>query len=121
MSTSIVLILIAIGIAAGTLSGLLGIGGAIVMVPAMVYFLGFNQQLAQGTSLTVIPITIFAAYNYFKAGQVNLKFALIIAVCFLIGSLFGSKIALNVPENILKKIFGVLLLFVAAKMLFFNK
>ena len=117
MSTSIVLILIAIGITAGTLSGLLGIGGAIVMVPALVYFLGFNQQLAQGTSLTVIPVTIFAAYNYFKAGQVNVKFALVLASCFLIGSFFSSKLALNVPENILKKIFGVLLLLVAAKML----
>jgi uncharacterized membrane protein YfcA len=121
MSISIVLILMAIGIIAGSLSGLLGIGGAIVMVPALVYFLGVNQQLAQGTSLAVIPITIFAAYNYFKAGQVNLKFALILAACFLIGSLVGSKFALSVPENILKKIFGVLLLLVAAKMLFFSK
>ena len=117
MSISIVLILIAIGIIAGLLSGLLGIGGAIVMVPALVYFLGFNQQLAQGTSLIVIPVVIFAAYNYFKAGQVNIKFALILAACFLIGSLFGSKIALNVPETILKKFFGVLLLLVAVKML----
>jgi len=118
MSISIVLILIAIGVTAGILSGLLGIGGAIVMVPALVYFMGFNQQLAQGTSLAVIPVSIFAAYNYFKAGQVNVKFALILAACFLIGSLFGSKMALiNVPENILKKIFGILLLFVAAKML----
>ena len=117
MSTSIVLILIAIGITAGTLSGLLGIGGAIIIVPALVYFLGFNQHLAQGTSLTVIPVTIFAAYNYFKAGQVNVKCALILAACFLIGSLVSSKIALNVPENILKKIFGILLLLVAAKML----
>jgi len=121
MSISIVLILIAIGLIAGTLSGLLGIGGAIVIVPALVYFLGFNQHLAQGTSLAVIPVTIFAAYNYFKAGQVNVKFALILAACFLIGSLVGSKFALNVPANILKKIFGVLLLFVAAKMLFFGK
>ena len=117
MSISIVLILITIGITAGVLSGMLGIGGAIVMVPALVYFVGFNQQLAQGTSLTVIPVTIFAAYNYFKAGQVNVKFALILAACFLIGSIAGSKIAINVPENVLKKIFGVLLLLVAAKML----
>ena len=117
MSISIVLILITIGITAGVLSGMLGIGGAIVMVPALVYFLGFNQQLAQGTSLTVIPITIFAAYNYFKAGQVNIKFALVLVACFLIGSIVGSKMALSVPENILKKFFGVLLLLVAAKML----
>ena len=106
MSISIVLILVAIGVTVGVLSGLLGIGGAIIVVPALVYFLGVNQQLAQGTNLTVIPIGIFAAYNYFKAGQVNVKFVLILAICFLIGSLFGSKIALNVPENILKKSLG---------------
>ena len=117
MSTSVVFILIAIGITAGTLSGLLGIGGAIVMVPALVYFLGLNQHLAQGTSLTVIFASLLAAFNYYKAGQVNIKFALILAACFLIGSFFGSKVALNVPENILRKIFGVLLLLVAAKML----
>lgn len=117
MSISVILILIAIGITAGTLSGLLGIGGAIIMVPALVYFLGLNQHLAQGTSLTVIFANILVVFNYYKAGQVNVKFALILAACFLIGSFFGSKVALDVPENILRKIFGVLLLLVAAKML----
>jgi hypothetical protein len=63
------------------------------------------------------PIGIFAAYNYWKAGQVNIKFALLLAVAFIIGSYFGSKIALNIPQPLLKKIFGILLLLVAAKML----
>jgi uncharacterized membrane protein YfcA len=120
MSTSILLILIVIGVVTGITAGMLGIGGAIIMIPALVYFLGFSQQMAQGTSLAVMlpPIGIIAAYNYYKAGQVNFKFALIVAVAFIVGSYFGSKIALNLPQPLLKKIFGVLLLLVAAKMLF---
>lgn len=119
MSTSMLLILIAIGIFSGAMAGLLGIGGAIVMIPALVFFMGFSQQMAQGTSLAVMlpPIGVIAAYNYYKAGQVNFTYALILAGCFLIGSYFGSKLALNLPQAVLKKIFGVLLLLVAARML----
>jgi uncharacterized membrane protein YfcA len=119
MSTSIVLILIIIGIITGIMAGMLGIGGAIIMIPALVFLLGISQQTAQGTSLAVMlpPIGVIAAYNYYKAGFVNIKFAIILAVFFLVGSYFGSKFALNIPQNILKKIFGVLLLLVAAKML----
>lgn len=113
------LILIVIGIITGAMAGMLGIGGAIIMIPALVYFMGFSQQMAQGTSLAVMlpPIGILAAYNYYKAGQVDIKIALILAVTFLAGSYFGSKWALNIPQAVLKKIFGVLLLLVAAKML----
>ncbi len=120
MSTTILLLLIVIGIITGVMAGLLGIGGAIIMIPAMVYLLGFNQQLAQGTSLAVMlpPIGIIAAYNYYKAGEMNLKYALILAGCFIVGSYFGSKLALNIPQQVLRKIFAVLLLVVAAKMLF---
>ena len=119
MSTSMLLILIAIGILTGAMAGMLGIGGAIILIPALIFFLGFSQQAAQGTSLAVMlpPIGIIAAYNYYKEGQVNIKFAMILAVAFLIGSYFGSKLALNLPQPLLKKIFGVLLLLVAAKML----
>ncbi|MDO9340314.1 MAG: sulfite exporter TauE/SafE family protein [Bacteroidales bacterium] len=119
MSTSMLLILIVIGIVTGAMAGMLGIGGAIIMIPALVFFMGFSQQMAQGTSLAVMlpPIGILAAYNYYKAGQVNIKFAIILVVAFLIGSYFGSKFALTLPQPLLKKIFGVLLLMVAAKML----
>jgi uncharacterized membrane protein YfcA len=119
MSTSMLLILIVIGIISGFMAGMLGIGGAIIMIPALVFFLGITQQTAQGTSLAVMlpPIGILAAYNYYKAGQVNIKFALILAAFFLVGSYFGSKMALDIPQAMLKKIFGVLLLLVAAKML----
>jgi len=119
MSTSMLLILIVIGIITGVMAGMLGIGGAIIMIPALVFFMGISQQTAQGTSLAVMlpPIGIIAAYNYYKEGQVNIKFAIILALFFLIGSYFGSKLALNLSQPVLKKIFGILLLLVAAKML----
>jgi len=120
MATSMLLVLIVIGIITGIMAGMLGIGGAIIMIPALVYFMVSRQQMSQGTSIAFIlpPIGILAAFNYYKAGQVDIKVAIILAICFLIGSFFGSKLALNVPQNVLKKIFGVLLLLVAAKMLF---
>jgi uncharacterized membrane protein YfcA len=119
MSTSMILILIVIGIVTGVMAGMLGIGGAIIMIPALVYLLGISQQTAQGTSLAVMlpPVGVLAAYNYFKAGHVNIRFAIILALFFLVGSYFGSKMALKIPQEALKKIFGILLLLVAAKML----
>ena len=120
MSISMLMIIIVIGIITGVMAGMLGIGGAIIMIPALVFFMGFSQQMAQGTSIAVMlpPVGILAAYNYYKAGHVDIKFALILAGTFLIGSYFGSKYALTLPQAALKKIFGVLLLLVAAKMLF---
>jgi uncharacterized protein len=119
MSTSMILILIVVGIITGVMAGMLGIGGAIIMIPALVFLLGISQQTAQGTSLAVMlpPVGIIAAYNYYKAGQVNIRFAIILAVFFLVGSYFGSKLALNMSQVLLKKIFGIILLLVAAKML----
>ena len=120
MSTGVLLLLIVIGIVTGFAAGMLGIGGAIIMIPALVFMLGLSQQNAQGTSLAVMlpPIGILAAWNYYKAGNVNLKFALILAATFLIGSYFGSKLAITIPQAVLKKIFGLLLLLVAVRMLF---
>jgi uncharacterized membrane protein YfcA len=120
MSVSVVLLLLLIGVVTGIMAGMLGIGGAVIMIPSLVFILGFSQQMAQGTSLAVMlpPIGILAAYNYWKVGQANIKFALILAAAFIIGSYFGSKLALNLPQAVLKKIFGVLLLLIAAKMLF---
>jgi len=113
------MILIVIGIITGIMAGMLGIGGAIIMIPALVFLLGISQQTAQGTSLAVMlpPVGIIAAFNYYKAGHVNIRFAIILAVFFLVGSYFGSKLALTLPQAVLKKIFGILLLLVAAKML----
>ena len=120
MDLTTILILVIIGLMAGVFGGMFGVGGAIIMIPALVYFLGVDQHTAQGTSVAIMlpPIGLFAAYNYYKAGQVNIWYAVIIAFAFLIGGFFGSKIALTLPENLMKKIFGILLILVALRMLF---
>jgi uncharacterized membrane protein YfcA len=122
MAITTLFILLAIGVIAGAFAGLLGVGGGIVLIPALVFFMGMTQQTAQGTSLAMMlpPIGILAALNYYKAGQVNIKYALILAAAFIIGSYFGSKIAVSIPQLLMKKIFGIILLIVAVKMLFFK-
>jgi uncharacterized membrane protein YfcA len=108
-----------IGLDGGVASGMLGIGGAIIMVPALVFILGFSQHTAQGTTLIAMipPIGLLAAIQYYKAGHADLKTAAIIAAVFIIGALIGSKIALKIDAYILKKIFGFVLLYVSAKMI----
>lgn len=120
MTTSVIILLIVIGILTGTVSGMLGIGGAIILVPALVILMGFNQHLAQGTSLAMMlpPIGLIAAYNYYKAGYVNIKFALILATAFILGSYFGSKLSISMPQALLKKVFAFVLIAVAIRMLF---
>ena len=115
-----IIILLVIGLIAGILSGLVGIGGGIIIVPALIYFMGVNQYQAQGTSLAVLllPVGILAVLNYYKGGYVDIKSTLIIASSFLIGGYFGSKISIALDQAILKKIFGGFLLLIAAKMLF---
>lgn len=124
MTISTLIILICIGLFAGILSGMIGIGGGIIIVPALVYFLGFSQQSAQGTSIALMlpPIGILAAMNYYKAGELNLKYAAIIAVTFIIGGYFGSKMSLvYFSEATMKKVFGLILMVVSIKMVFFSK
>ncbi len=120
MNTQTLVLLILIGLLAGSLGGLLGIGGGIIMIPAMVYILGMSQHEAVGTSLAVMlpPIGMFAAYNFHKAGYINLKYALIMAAAFMVGSFFSSKIAVSLPANIIQKVFSVFLVLVAIKMFF---
>jgi uncharacterized membrane protein YfcA len=120
MNANIILLLLAIGLVAGVISGLIGIGGALIMIPAMIYILGMNQYEAQGTSLAVMlpPIGILAAYNYYKAGELNMRYALIIALAFIIGGYIGSKIALNVPIGYIKRSFGVALLIISLHIIF---
>lgn len=119
MTLQIIFSLILIGILAGVLSGLVGVGGGIIMVPLLVMFFSFNQHEAQGTSLAVlaVPVTAVAVFNYYKEGQINLKYAAIIAVFFVLGSIVGSKFALTLDQKVLKKIFAVVLLIIAGKML----
>ena len=123
MDIQTLIILIIIGIAAGILGGMVGVGGGIVIVPALVFFLGFSQKMAQGTSLGILllPVGLFGVMQYYKEGYVDMKVVLIISAGFLLGSLFGSKLALSLPQDTVKKIFAVLLIIVAIKMLFFEK
>jgi uncharacterized protein len=114
-----ILILILIGIVAGFVSGTLGVGGAIIIVPALVLFLGMQQHHAQGTSLAVLlfPVGIFAVIQYNKSGFINYKFALVLILTFMLGSYIGSIFAIKLPEKVLNKAFGVLLFLVSLKIL----
>jgi len=122
MNITVLVLLVIVGLATGVLGGMLGIGGGLILIPSLVYIFGFSQHQAIGTSLAIMlpPIGLFAAYNYYKAGQVNLKYALILAAAFMIGSYFSSKLAVKIPEHILRKTFSLFLVLVALKM-FFSK
>lgn len=120
MSFGTVLILIAIGITAGILSGFVGVGGGMVIVPCLIYFLGLTQFQAQGTSLALMlpPIGILAFMNYYKTGNVNIAYAAIIGITFIVGAYFGSKWALKLSEAKVKMIFGIIMLYAAIRMIF---
>lgn len=117
-----ILIFLAVGLAAGYMSGLVGIGGGLVIVPVLVYALGFSQQTAQGTTLFMFlfPIGILGVMQYYKAGHVDWRAALFICVTFVIGNFFGSKTALAVDQAMLKKIFGGIIIVLGIKMLFWK-
>ena len=123
LTISVVIILIIIGILSGTLSGLVGIGGGIIIVPCLVFFLAFSQKMAQGTSLAVLtlPVVVLGMLQYYKQGNVDFKAVGFIAMGFIIGGFFGGKIANNLPDATIKKIFAILLILVAIKMLFLDK
>ncbi|MDD5149008.1 MAG: TSUP family transporter [Flavobacterium sp.] len=119
MTIGTIFILICIGLVSGMLSGLIGIGGGIIIVP-MLLLLGLTQQQSQGTSLAVMlpPIAFLAVLNYHRAGQIEWKYAVIISALFIVGSYYGSKIAIGIDQKTLKKIFGFVLLLIAGDMLF---
>lgn len=115
-----ILILLCVGLAAGMLSGLVGVGGGIIIVPALVFFMGMTQHEAQGTSLAVLllPVGILAVVAYYKAGYVDLKSTALMASTFVIGGYFGAKLAIHIDQQMVKKIFGIFLIIVAVKMIF---
>lgn len=124
METQAVIALIIIGLAAGILSGLIGVGGGVIIVPALVYFLHYTQHQAQGTSLGVLslPVVLLAFLSYYKDGlssgaPIQIKVILIIAAAFFAGALAGGQLAVRIDQQILKKIFGAVLLYTAIKML----
>ena len=114
-----VLLLLLIGLAAGLLSGLVGVGGGIIVVPALVFALGFSQQEAQGTSLglLLLPIGIFAVINYYKQGYIDIRFVIIMSIAFVLGAYLGSKFALSLPDKVVKRIFAIVLFWAGIKML----
>ena len=110
---------IAIGIFAGMISGLIGIGGGIIIVPCLIYIFGFSQHAAQGTTLAMLipPIGILAAWTYYKQGHVNFPVAGLICLGFVLGGYFGAKFAIGFSEVALQKIFGACLLVIAGYMI----
>ena len=122
LTITIIISLIIIGFFSGMLSGLLGVGGGIIIVPCLVFFLAFNQKMAQGTSLALltIPVVILGMLQYYKEGYVDFRVVVFLAIGFIVGAFFGGKIAISISEELLRKIFSVVLLIVALK-LFFSK
>jgi uncharacterized protein len=119
MDTNTILLLILVGLFAGTMSGLVGIGGGVVIVPCLVLLLGFSQHTAQGTSLALLllPVGVLAVLNYYRTGNVDFKAVGIMCLAFVIGGWIGSKIALSLQQDVVKKIFAIVLFYTAFKMM----
>lgn len=123
MTIETMMLIMTVGLAAGILGGMVGVGGGIIIVPALVYFLAFSQHQAQGTSLALMlfPVGILGVINYYKKGYVDFRYAGLLAIGFVVGSYLGSRFSLSLPQLTVKRIFGVIMLLVALKMLFVDK
>ena len=110
---------ILLGLIAGVFSGLIGIGGGIIIVPALIFFFGLSQHQAQGTTLALLvpPIGILAAWRYYAQGYVDIRIAALICVGFFFGGLLGAKVATAISNETLGKVFGIVLVLVGAKMI----
>jgi uncharacterized membrane protein YfcA len=120
MTTSSILILVMIGLVAGLLSGFVGVGGGMIIVPGLVFLLGASQMTAQGTSLALLmfPVGILGVINYYKTGNVNFQYVIIMGLAFVLGSYFGSKWALKISEQKVKLVFGIFLLYMSIRMIY---
>jgi len=116
------LLFVGLGLFAGVASGLVGIGGGLVIVPALVLGFGFSQHLAQGTTLALMvpPIGLLAAWTYYKNGHVDIKVAALICLGFFIGGFFGAQWAQTLSNDALRRVFGVALLLISLRMIFFK-
>ena len=123
VSMTPIIIYLLVGATAGILSGIVGLGGGIIMVPALIFLFGMNQHQAQGTTLAIMvpPIGLLAAWAYYSRGYVNLKIAAYMAIGFFFGGLIGGKIAVHLPGDVLAKIFGIVLAIIAVKMMISGK
>ena len=119
----IIIYLILTGLAAGFLGGMVGIGGGVIIVPALVLLLGLSQHNAQGISLAMMlfPVGILGVWNYHKQGYVDFKYAGLLAIGFLAGSYLGSKFSLSLPQDVVKKVFAVVMIILALKILLTGK
>lgn len=109
---------IILGLVAGILSGLVGIGGGIIIVPALIFFFGISQHVAQGTTIAmlVLPVGASAAWVYYQQGYVDFSIAALLAVGFFLGSMIGARIAVALPAATLEKVFGILVTLIGLKM-----
>ena len=119
MTVQTILLLSSIGIFSGILSGFVGVGGGIIIVPSLVFLLGLTQHEAQGTSLFVLamPVVWLGLINYWKDGNVQWKFGLVVAVTFFVGAYFGSKLSLKLSPNVVKLLFGIIMALVSVKLI----
>lgn len=115
-----ILALLLLGLAAGGLSGFIGIGGGIVIVPALVLLFGLDQHVAQGTALAILvpPIGLLAAWTYYKHGFVDYRIALLVCAGFILGSFFSSRYAVHLPTTLLSRVFAVSIIVIGVRMLF---
>ena len=118
-----IILYIVLGLLAGTISGIVGIGGGVIIVPTLIFLFEFTQHQAQGTTLVLLipPIGLLAAYTYYEKGFVNLKVALFICIGFFIGGLIGSKIAVHLSNELLRKIFGSVIIIIGLYMVVQNR
>ena len=119
MSAINIFLFLLLGLITGILSGLLGIGGAIIIIPSLVIVFSMSQHMAQGTTLALMvpPIGLLAAWTYYKAGHVDFKVAALICLGFFIGGFIGARFVTEIPDLLLRRIFGVVLLLAALKMI----
>jgi len=119
MTLQTILILVIIGVSAGILSGFVGVGGGVIIVPALVFFLGLTQHQAQGTSLFILllPVGILAVMNYAKTANINWSYGLVIALAFVIGGYVGSKLSLKLSPAYVKFVFGIIMAVVSIKLI----
>jgi len=110
---------VAVGLLVGVFSGIVGVGGGIILVPILVLFFGFSQHMAQGTSTAMLlpPIGVLAAYTYYQKGMVDVRAAALLCAGFVLGGLFGAKIAVALPQEVLRRGFGVVLLGISLKLI----
>ena len=119
MSVQTILFLVLIGISSGILSGFVGVGGGIIIVPALVFLLGMTQHQAQGTSLFILllPVGILAVKNYMKAGHINWGYGIVVSLTFVLGGYIGSKLSLKLSPHAVKFVFGIIMLLISVKLI----